>query len=211
MRNKRRIGVGAAIVLVTLMVFAIARAGMSLRVSDPLQKADAIVVIGGRLPFRAMHAATLYNQRLAPEVWLTMPNRNAAEIEMEKLGIHPVMEHVYSQAVLEKQGVPTDAIRVIPGRNNNTATEMRTIGAYARTRGVSRVILVTSNYHSRRVRTLWRKFNGLSPEAIIQYTDAEPFDPQRWYADSADAWTVSREWFGLLNAWLGFPISSEHW
>ena len=211
MRNKRRIVVGAAMVLVTLMVFAFAQAGVSLRVSDPVQKADAIVVIGGRIPYRAMQGAALYRKGLAPEVWLTMGNRNAAEIEMEKMDIHPVLEHVYSQAVLERRGVPTNAIRVIPGRNNNTATEMRTIGAYARTRGVSRVILVTSNYHSRRVRTLWRKINGLSPEAIIQYTDAEPFDPERWYADSADAWTVSREWFGLLNAWLGFPIRSEHW
>jgi uncharacterized SAM-binding protein YcdF (DUF218 family) len=102
-------------------------------------------------------------------------------------------------------------IRIIPGRNNNTATEVRTISRFARKQGVSRVILVTSSYHSRRVRTLWRKLAGGSPESVVLYTTTEPFDAGRWWGDSADAWTVSREWFGLLNAWLAFPLSSEHW
>jgi uncharacterized SAM-binding protein YcdF (DUF218 family) len=208
--NRRRVGSAAAI-LILFAGLAIARAGTFLQISDPLQNADAIVVIGGRVPFRAMKGAEFYQQGIAPQVWLTMGNRNAAEIEMERLGVVPTLEHVYSQAVLERLGVPREAITVIPGRNNNTATEMRTIASYARQRKVARLVLVTSNYHSRRVRTLWRKLVGASPEAIVQYTDAEPFDERRWFADAADGWTVSREWFGLLNAWLGFPVGSEHW
>ena len=184
---------------------------MSLQVSDPLQPTDAIVVINGRVPFRAMKGADLYKQRLAPEVWLTVGNRNAAEVEMEKIDVHPVQEHVYSQQVLEKLGVPRNVIHVIPARNNNTATEMKTIAAYARQRQASRVILVTSSYHSRRVRSLWHGLVGDSPQAIVQFTDAEPFNADRWWTDTADAWSVSREWFGLLNAWLGFPLKSNNW
>ena len=199
------------IVLIALSLFALSRAGVSLSVSDPLQPADAIVVINGRIPYRAMKGAELYKQRLAPEVWLTVGNRNAAEVEMEKIDVHPIQEHVYSQQVLEKLGVPGNVIQVIPARNNNTATEMKTIAAYAREHGTKRVILVTSSYHSRRVRSLWHQLAGESPQAIVQFTDAEPFNAGRWWRDTADAWTVSREWFGLLNAWLGFPLKSEHW
>jgi uncharacterized SAM-binding protein YcdF (DUF218 family) len=191
--------------------WAVARAGVALRVSDSLQPAGAIVVISGKVPFRAMKGGDLYKQHLAPEVWLTMGNRNSAEVEMERLGVHPTLEHVYSQAVLEKIGVPATAIHVIPGRNNNTATEVRTIAAYAKQRRVTRVVLVTSSFHSRRVRSLWHRLVGDSPQAIVQFTDEEPFNAGRWWTDSADAWTVSREWFGLLNAWLGFPVRSEHW
>lgn len=209
--TKRRIVAAAAVLLILLAVFAVMRAGTFLTLGDPPQNADAIVVIGGRLPFRAMEAGAIYEQGRAPEVWVTMGNRNAAEIELERLDVQATPEHVYSQAVLERLGVPRGVIRVVPGRNNNTATEMRTIGRYARERRVGRVILVTSSYHSRRVRTLWHKLNGSSPEAIVRYTTAEPFNARRWWADSADAWTVSREWFGLLNAWLGFPLDSEHW
>jgi uncharacterized SAM-binding protein YcdF (DUF218 family) len=207
----RRIAVAAAVVLIALAVFALMRAGTSLIVADPPQKADAIVIIGGRLPFRAMEGAAVYKQGLAPEVWLTMGNRNAAEIELERLNVRSTPEYVYSQAVLERLGVPRSVIRVIPGHNNNTATEVLTISRYARERRVSRIILVTSSYHSRRVRTLWHALVGEPPEAIVRYSTTEPFNPKRWYADTADAWTVSREWFGLLNAWLGFPLRSEHW
>ena len=208
--NRRRIA-AAAVVVILLGALAVSRAGVSLRVSDPLQPADAIVVIGGKVPFRAMKGADLYKKHLAPEVWLTMGNRASAEVEMERLGVHPTLEHVYSQAVLEKLGVPAKVIHVIPGRNNNTATEVKTIAAYAKQRRVARVLLVTSSYHSRRVRSLWNRLVGDSPQAIVQFTDEEPFNAGRWWTDSADAWTVSREWFGLLNAWLGFPVRSEHW
>ena len=199
------------IVLIVLGVFALSRAGVSLSVSDPLQPADAIIVINGRVPFRAMKGADLYKQRLAPEVWLTVGNRNSAEVEMEKLGVHPTLEHIYSQAVLEKLGVPSAAIHVIPGRNNNTAMEMKTIATFARQRNAARVILVTSSYHSRRVRSLWHRLVGESPQAVVQFTEAEPFNAGRWWKDTADAWTVSREWFGLLNASLGFPLKSNNW
>jgi uncharacterized SAM-binding protein YcdF (DUF218 family) len=194
-----------------LGAFALSRAGVSLRVSDPLQPADAIIVIGGKVPYRAMKGADLYKQHLAAEVWLTMGNRTSAEVKMEQLGVRPTLEHVYSQAVLERLGVPSGAIHVIPGRNNNTATEMKTIAAYARQHRAARVILVTSSSHSRRVRSLWHRLVGASPQAIVQYTDEEPFNAGRWWRDTADVWTVSREWFGLMNAWLGFPIRSEHW
>jgi uncharacterized SAM-binding protein YcdF (DUF218 family) len=209
--TKRRIVAAAAVVVIALAVLAVMRAGTSLIVADPLRNADAIVVIGGRLPFRAMEGAAIYKRGLAPEVWLTMGNRTAAEIELERLDVRATPEYVYSQQVLERLGVPRHVIRVIPGHNNNTATEVRRIGRFARERRVSRVILVTSSYHSRRVRTLWHALAGGSPDAIVRYTAAEPFNPRRWWADTADAWTVSREWFGLLNAWLGFPLSSEHW
>ena len=206
----RKLAVALAL-LILLGGFALSRAGSSLSVSDPIQPADAIVVINGRVPYRAMKGADLYKQHLAPEVWLTMGNRNKAEVEMEQLGVHPILEHTYSQQVLEKLGVPATVIHIVPGRNNNTATEMKTIAGFARQQHAKRLILVTSSYHSRRVRSLWHQVADNNPPAIVQYTDEEPFNAGRWWMDTADAWTVSREWFGLLNAWLGFPLSSEHW
>ena len=210
-KQRRWLVTAILVAAVATAVISIRGAGRFLFVEDPLSKSEAIVVIGGRVPFRAMKGAALYKEGLAPQVWLTQPILSAAEVEMARLGVHPTLEYVYSQAVLERLGVPARVIHVLPGRNNNTATEMRTIASYARAHGVSRVILVTSNYHSRRVRTLWHRLVGSSPEAIVRFTSEEPFDADRWWADAADGWAVSREWFGLLNAWLGFPIRSEHW
>ena len=50
-----------------------------------------------------------------------------------------------------------------------------------------------------------------APEAVIRFAPDEAFDADHWWRDTADAWSVSREWFGLLNAWAGFPVKSEHW
>jgi hypothetical protein len=47
--------------------------------------------------------------------------------------------------------------------------------------------------------------------AIVRYTKDDPFNAARWWANTSDALSVTREAFGLLNAWAGFPIRSERW
>ena len=54
-----------------LLLSAFSRLGSWVVVADPLVKADAIVVFGGQLPFRAMEAAAIYHEGWAPEVWVT--------------------------------------------------------------------------------------------------------------------------------------------
>ena len=59
--------------------------GRSLMVADPLEPAKAIVVLSGRVPFRAMEAASIYRDGLAPEVWLTKEVRTAEELALDRL------------------------------------------------------------------------------------------------------------------------------
>jgi uncharacterized SAM-binding protein YcdF (DUF218 family) len=196
---------------VALALVAVSHAGTSLVVEDPLQHAPAAVVFGGRTPSRAIEAASLYKAGWAREVWLTEGALTADEVALGELGIERTPEYVYNRQVLERLGVPGAALRVIEGRNNNTADEVRTIARAVKQSGGERVILITSNYHTRRVRTLWHNIVGNRPEAIVRYARDEQFDAAHWWRDTADAWSVSREWFGLLNAWTGFPVKSEHW
>ena len=44
--------------------------------------------------------------------------------------------------------------------------------------------------------------------ATVRYTPDDPFDPARWWRNTRDSMAVAREWFGILNAVLGFPVSS---
>ena len=110
--------------------------------------------------------------------------------------------------MLEHFDVPHDAIRVLPGPNQNTADEVRTIARALETEGGNRVIVITSRYHTRRVRVLWHALVGRDAEAIVRYTPDDPFDPARWWRNTEDAQLVSHEWFGLLNAWARFPLRS---
>jgi uncharacterized SAM-binding protein YcdF (DUF218 family) len=197
------------VVALVLAPLALTAAGTWLVVADPLQPARSVVVFGGQVPFRAMEAAAVYKQGWTSEVWLTQGAVREDDAALNKLGIHRTPEHVYSRQVLERLGVPSYAIRVLPEPDANTASEVRTIGRELRASGGGRVILMTSKYHARRVKILWRVLVGNRPEAIVRYAPGDPFQPRRWWRSSADAMSVSREWFGLLNAWTGFPMKSE--
>jgi len=192
----------------TLAPLALRAIGTSLIVQDPPQPARSIVVLGGQVPFRAMEAAAIYRQGWAREVWLTEGGQFDEDVALAKLGIDRAAEYTYSRRVLERLGVPVGAIRVLSGANQNTADEVRTIARELTASGGHRVIIITSKYHTRRVRVLWRVLAGPGAEAIVRYTPDDPFDPRHWWRNTSDAQTVSHEWFGLLNAWAGFPMKS---
>jgi uncharacterized SAM-binding protein YcdF (DUF218 family) len=198
--------------LLTAGPFAFTTAGTWLVVKDRLQPARSVVVLGGQLPFRAAEAAALYNQGWAREVWLTQGGIFAEDIALGRMQIDKPPEHVYSQRVLERLGVPRDAIRVLPERNVNTADEVRAVARELTATGGGRVILVTSKYHTRRVKIIWRALAGSRlDEVIVRYASDDPFQPRRWWRNTSDALLVSREWLGLFNVWAGFPVSSERW
>jgi uncharacterized SAM-binding protein YcdF (DUF218 family) len=205
----------SAIVLVTAAVItallALRMAGTWLMVQDPLQPARSVVVFGGQVPFRAMAAAAVYRQGWTREVWVTQGAVNEEDLALEHLRIDRPPEHVYSLRVLERLGVPLDAVRVLPERNVNTADEIRTVARALKAVGGDRVILITSKYHTRRVKAVWSALVGSGPEAVVRYTPDDPFEPRRWWHNTADAQSVAREWFGLLNAWAGFPVNSRRW
>jgi len=208
---KGRGWLAAALLTIAAPAFAFRQAGRLLVVQDPLKPARAVVVFGGGVPFRAMEASRVYKQGWASEVWLTKGGVLQPDIALADLEIERTPEYVYSRMVLERLGVPSAAIRELPERTPNTAEEVHTVARGLDRFGGDCVILVTSSYHTRRVKSLWRKLVGDHPEAIVRYAPDESFDATRWWRDSTSAMRVSREWFSLLNGWLGFPVKSEQW
>ena len=153
----------------------------------PLEPARAVVVLGGGAPLRAMEAAKLYNQGWAHEVWLTPTSLFSEDSGLAQPGIERTPEHVYSRMVLERLGVPGTAIRVLSGTNYITADEVRTVARELTRYGGDRVILVTSSYHTRRVKILWHALVGKYPEAVVRYT---PDDLGR--RSAGDVWASVR-------------------
>lgn len=186
------------------LVWGVSGLGAWLVVEDSLAPARAVVVLGGEVPFRAMEVASIYGQRWASEVWLTRPPQDAGDIALRELGIQVPNEEVYNRAVLERLGVPAAAIRVLSRPAQNTAQEVQVIAEELQRVGGGQVILVTSKPHSRRVRATWRALIG--GHAIVRYATADPYDGHRWWRHTRDALAVSREVFGLLNVWAGFPV-----
>jgi uncharacterized SAM-binding protein YcdF (DUF218 family) len=203
-RNRWRIaGATGGIIAAMALVFLLG-VGRWLVVEDQLGKAQAIVVLSGRMPIRAIEAAKLYRGGYAPEVWLT--HNPETEKVLAQMGIHFVGEEFYNYRVLVHEGVPPEAIRVLPEPIVNTADEMVAVAIELSKQHGSTVIFVTTKAHTRRVRSLWRKIGAGQGRAIVRASSADPFQPGHWWRTSGDALDVVREVLGLLNSWGGLPL-----
>lgn len=196
-------------VVAVLLPWGASGVGQWLMVADPLEPAKAVVVLSGRVPFRAMEAASIYREGLAPEVWLTREVVGPEEQALDRLGVAVVRGDAYNRAVLERLGVKPEAIRLLGDAVWNTVDEVRLIAAELGRDGGDRVIIVTSKTHSRRVRATWAALVGASPKAIIRYAREEPYNARGWWRNTRDALDVSREVFGLMNVWAGFPVQPD--
>ena len=205
-RMGRRLLLGLAVlaVLTATAVWAFLNVGRWLVVSDALRPARAIVVLSGSAPYRAMEAAEIYRQGWAPEVWLLTDSEEASDKEFARLGIHHILEAEYDRQVLERLGVPGQAIRVLEQPTTNTADEEQHIAAELRRVGGDKIILVTSPLHTRRTKIIWHIVVGNHPELVVRHANSEPMDPAHWWRTTHDVEAVDHEILGLINARLGF-------
>jgi uncharacterized SAM-binding protein YcdF (DUF218 family) len=194
------------LVIVTSLVWALAELGTWLVVADPLEAAPAVVVLSGSMPYRAMEAARIYRDGWARQVWLTQWEQENLHADLASLGILIPREYEYSREVLVRSGVPGAAIRLLEGRVLNTVDEVQIVARELGRMDGKRVILVTSPPHTRRVRAIWRAIVGDSPAVVVRPTTAGQYDGARWWRSTSDALAVSREVFGLMNVWAGFPV-----
>jgi uncharacterized SAM-binding protein YcdF (DUF218 family) len=203
--NRRaRLWVAVAGFLLFVALFAFFNVGRWLSVEDPLEKADAIAVLSGRMPDRALEAARVYKGGYAPEVWLT--HTTEPGVTLQKLSVAYTGEDTYDKQILEHEGVPENAIRILEPPIVNTADEMKTIGQALKQEKSHKVILVTSKVHTRRTRTLWKRLARRDGEAIVRGVSDDQFDPAHWWRTTGDALDVVREVLGMLNAWAGLPL-----
>jgi uncharacterized SAM-binding protein YcdF (DUF218 family) len=161
-------------------------------------------VLSGRMPERALEAARIYKGGYAPAVWLTHSTEPGTTLQ--KLSVAYIGEDTYDRQILEHEGVPENAIRILEPPIVNTADEMKTIGQALKQEKFHKVILVTSKVHTRRTRALWKRLSRQAGEAIVRGVSDDEFDPGHWWRTTGDALDVVREVLGLLNAWAGLPL-----
>ena len=160
-------------------------------VEDPLNKADALIVLSDDNFYadRATRAAELYRQNLAPTVV-------ASGVRLRPYaGISELMTHD-----LVERGVPKERVVPFPQDADNTREEAEALKTLARQKGWKSVIIVTSNYHTRRARYIFRKeFPADIKVAMASARDAD-FDPSNWYEHRRARQRFEHEVLGLFLA-----------
>jgi uncharacterized SAM-binding protein YcdF (DUF218 family) len=192
------------LLLAIFTLVAFRHAGRWLVLDEPLSKADAIFVLSGGLPYRAEEGGKVFSSGYAPEVWVSRPESLTSR--MEKLGVHFVGEEEYNREILVHQGVPEAAIHILPEIVINTEQEVDEAAQEMRRQKKTKIIIVTSPQHTRRVKALWKTLVGNNLSMSVHAAHDDPFDADHWWRNTRDIFSVVRETLGLVNAWAGLPV-----
>jgi len=179
-------------------------AGYWLRMDDTPQKADAIVILAGDI-HRAIFAADLYNQGLAPVIYVSRPQHEPPQ-PLCDLGFDCPRQEDQMLRVLAAKGVPLEAVRLYGHDVQSTVEEgenlAREIGPEPRT-----LIIVTSPFHCRRAKMI---LSGIlrQHELILPLTPYERFDKIWWNHQLSSAAVVS-EVAKFVFYFLGTPFRAH--
>jgi len=157
------------------------------------QPSDAIVVLGDdNYPAdRATRAAELYKERWAPRVIASgrylRPYASLADLERRDL---------------IERGVPAEAIVHFANSGANTREEAYAVRGLLRQKGWRRVLLVTSNYHTRRARYIYRRVLDPGMEGRMVAARDSGFDPAAWWESRSGLKIFFRECVATLVAFV---------
>jgi uncharacterized SAM-binding protein YcdF (DUF218 family) len=203
-RPRLLVVIGLLFATVTAIGVAAPCLGLFLVAADRLVPSDAVFVLDGGTPARELEAAALYHQRLAPRVVITLPREALGGVMRSLAGERSAQEH--SAWVLEHVHVPETAIVRLTTVVENTEEELQADYAHARERGLRRIIIVTSPYHTRRVRLMWDRHYQREVSALVHPTSYEDFEPARWWRSRRALEATAHEVFGMANYLLGSPL-----
>ena len=169
-----------------------------LMVNDVPQKSDAIVVLGGGEPGRAWQAADLYRDKLAPYVVLTQDEPTVDEEELRKHGIELVDGRDNYFRVLRGFGVPEEQIVTVEAYADDTLSELTHIRQLSERRGWKSLIIITSNYHTRRARLTARFVLGSAISFAVVSSSHGGLNRDRWWRANGDVRTFLIEFEKLI-------------
>lgn len=146
-------------------------------VDQPLQKADAIVLLGGGIETRPFAAAQLYREGYAPKI-LVMKNRSGPTAQ---LGI-TAPETEIIRKVLVQAGVAEGDVAYTRDEVTSTYEESTTVRNWAKANHVKTVIIPTDVFHTRRVSWVFRKqFQGTGVQVIVRVVPVREYKADVWW------------------------------
>jgi len=166
-------------------------AGESWIVDESLDRADAIIVLSDDNFYadRVTRAAELMREGKAPVV--VASGRRLRPYA----GIAELMQHD-----LIERGVSKEKIIAFPQDADNTREEAEALRNLVLEKKWSSVLIVTSNYHTRRARYIFRHvFPQGVALAVVSARDGD-FDPQQWWEKRKSFKELTREVAGMLVA-----------
>jgi uncharacterized SAM-binding protein YcdF (DUF218 family) len=176
-----------------------------LDVSEPPKRADYVMVLGGGNATRPLVAAALWQTGLVRQVLVPRDHLYPEA----KAGIIP-SEFEVDLKVLKAKGVPSQDILVLDGECTSTFDEAQALVRFLGTRPPCSIAVVTTTYHTRRSRWVFRQVLG-ERAAMVHFVAAPPdgFDESDWWRTEAGFAAYAMEYVKLVFYWLNYHSTTE--
>lgn len=188
-----------ALALAAVVVFAVVlhsaifvALGGYLVQSEPPQKSDVILVLAGDASgSRIIKAAEMVRQGYAPKVLVSGP-----------FGIYGHYESDLEIPFAVQHGYPETYFESFENRAHSTMEEANVVIPRLRQMGAKNVLLVTSDFHTRRAGKIYRH---QAPDLTFDVIGApDPhFTPSSWWHDREGRKTFLIEWMKTVAEWFG--------
>jgi uncharacterized SAM-binding protein YcdF (DUF218 family) len=158
-------------------------------IEDSLDKADALIVLSDDNFYadRATRAAELFREGKAPLVVASGRRLRPSA------GIAELMEHD-----LVERGVPREKILRFAQDGDSTLEEAESLAKLAKAKKWHSAIVVTSNYHTRRARYIFRRIFPQGTDIRVASARDGDFDPESWWEKRKSAKLFMREIAGMV-------------
>ena len=162
-------------------------------VSDPVSRANAIVVLGGGLEIRPFVAAELWRKGFADKILISQGSEERA------VSIGAIPSHSeQNREVLLKLGVPAGVIEKFGTASRNTRDEALALRKWAELNRPSGFIIPSEIFSARRVRWIFRhEFSGTG--VVIEVPSFESPEYTRW-----DWWKTERGVIAFQNEFMKY-------
>jgi uncharacterized SAM-binding protein YcdF (DUF218 family) len=174
--------------------------GNFLVIHDRIEPVDIIFLLNGDPTLRPYQAVALFRNRIASKVVIARAEDSAGV----KLGAYPNVTDS-NITMLEQLGVPESRIVELrpPEGVNSTFDEAQALLVYCRERGIHSVVIVTSDFHSRRARYIFRKeLKGAGVKVLVAPISDRKYGAGNW-------WTIEDGVIGCENEYL--KLIYYHW
>ena len=146
-------------------------------VSDQVDRADAIVILSGRLDVRPFAAAALYKRGMAHQILFSRPKPGP----IDTLRLLPKQTELDRQ-ILGKLGVPDEAMVEFGDGVSNTYEEARALVDWAKSSGARSLIIPTDIFTTRRIRWIFqRQLDPMGVRVMVQAIKPPEYELEEWW------------------------------
>ncbi|HLP11522.1 MAG TPA: YdcF family protein [Flavobacteriales bacterium] len=167
---------------------------------DRLEKADAIVLLGGNSFERAPEVKKLFTRKYAGVIICT---GSQVSSQLESLGIK-ITEAENSKKYLVKLGVPDSCITAF-NEGTSTLEEAKELKKLAMQKGYKKMILVSSKFHTARVHKYFnRVFEGSGTQLIVRGAMPLKYKLETWWHTEEGLLFVNNEYVKSFYYWWNY-------